>query len=172
MFSDLEMLNNRLGNCVRLGQRSESKWTAPKAHWVKINCDAAFKDEGLQADNVGIRMIIKDDSGKFLAEFVDSYVASSSIVAEAMAVKEGILLAKEMGYQNIILETDSKSDIVKLKDSFAGFRCSWVNKKANKVAGWLARLIKKGMSCVGRVLVPPSSLVHILDKDGLPVPPL
>ncbi|XVF87940.1 hypothetical protein PTKIN_Ptkin19aG0009000 [Pterospermum kingtungense] len=63
-------------------------------------------------------------------------------------------------------------DIVKMRAGFDGFRCSWVSRKANVVVDWLSQLVKKGMCSIGRVLIPPSSLVHILDKDGLPAPPL
>ena len=47
-----------------------------------------------------------------------------------------------------------------------------INRNANEAADWVASQAIKGMCDNGWLRLPPSSLVHILNKDGLPVPPL
>ena len=45
-----------------------------------------------------------------------------------------------------------------------------VRRNTNCVADWIAKETMKRMSGFGWIRQPPSSLVYILDKDGLPAP--
>ena len=56
-------------------------------------------------------------------------------------------------------------------DSFEGFECAWISRKANQAADWVAKQVKKGVCLSNWVGLSPSSLVHILSRDGLPAPP-
>ena len=47
-----------------------------------------------------------------------------------------------------------------------------IKRSANVAADWAAKFALKEMCNLGWIHLPPSSLVHILDKDGLPAPPL
>ncbi|CAN6551855.1 unnamed protein product [Malus baccata var. baccata] len=113
------------------------------------------------------------------------------VFAEVMALLKGCELAAELGFRWIVAESDSlevvsslQGDIsngnwevipilkstLRLGNSFQGCRWSWVPKLANQLADCLAsrtNLEMCGKTWVGRPL---SSLVHILNKDGLPCP--
>ena len=54
---------------------------------------------------------------------------------------------------------------------FEGFECKWIARSTNHAADWIAKQVRKGMSYSNWVNMPSSSLVHILNKDGLPAPP-
>ena len=45
-----------------------------------------------------------------------------------------------------------------------------VRRNANCIADWIAKEAMKGMSEFDWIKQPPSSLMYILDKDGLPAP--
>lgn len=56
----------------------------------------------------GIGVIIRNDSRGFVAKITKTFeFVSSHIHIEALAAREGLLLAKHKGFQNFILETDS-----------------------------------------------------------------
>ncbi|KAM1708059.1 hypothetical protein ACFX15_001058 [Malus domestica] len=62
-------------------------------------------------------------------------------------------------------------NILRLGTSFQGCRWSWVPRSANQTADFLAS--RQNMEMCGNCWVrrSPSSLIHILNKDGLPCPP-
>ncbi|KAM2016447.1 hypothetical protein ACFX16_046859 [Malus domestica] len=70
--------------------------------------------------------------------------ASSVLMAEAIAVLEGCLLAKNLHVQEV----------------------SWIPRSANMAADFVARFISSEMCGFSWVDRPPSSLVGILNKDG------
>ena len=118
--------------------------------------------------------------------------APSVGVAEAWAILAGCDFASSLGFQKVIVEFDSKenisallgevssgcwkafpflSRILRLRDTFQSCRWSWVPRSANAAADLLASRRNTEMCCSTWLNHPPSSLVHILDKDGLPGPP-
>ena len=113
-------------------------------------------------------------------------------MAEAMALKDGVDLAVEKKFHNVILETDSKEmqnvltnkckviewkirpivlDIQKQIQLIPGRKVTFVRREANAAANWLAINTRKGMCQPGWLRRLPSVLVEILNKDGLPAPP-
>ncbi|KAM1366620.1 hypothetical protein ACFX2H_000165 [Malus domestica] len=82
--------------------------------------------------------------------------------AEAKAVLQGCLSAKQRNYPWIIVEFDSKQIC----------KWSWVPRSANEAANFVATYVGTKMSEECRIDRPPSSLVRILNKDGLRCPPL
>jgi hypothetical protein len=78
---------------------SETKWTRPASRQVKLNVDAYFYADQ-QAGSVGA--ILHDYQGHFIAassKFLP-HVASPTMV-EALAMKEGLLLANRMGCNSL-----------------------------------------------------------------------
>ena len=63
-------------------------------------------------------------------------------------------------------------DIQTIARRFEEFECKWIARKANQAANWIAKQVRKRMSYSNWVNLPPSSLVHILSRDGLLAPPL
>ncbi|CAN6675727.1 unnamed protein product [Malus baccata var. baccata] len=76
----------------------------------------------------------------------------------ALAIWYGCELAKSMGLHRII-------------DIFQSCRWSWVPRSANLAADRLASRSNTEMCVSTWISRPPSSLVHILNKDDLPCPP-
>ncbi|CAN6700292.1 unnamed protein product [Malus baccata var. baccata] len=99
-------------------------------------------------------------------------------VAEAVAVQYGCELGHELGQTHVVLESDSQQSIsclrgsfLMLGEAFQDCRWSWIPRLANLAADHLASRSCVEMCDVSWVARPPSSLVHVLNKDGLPCPP-
>ncbi|CAN6543868.1 unnamed protein product [Malus baccata var. baccata] len=161
----------------------------PPSSFYKINVDASWS---LTTHSGFAEVVIWDANGLFMA--VGRYAFSSPSVdaAEATALLRGCELGSSLGFQSVILESDSHESIdwlsgavdvgsweafpvltrVKLVcEAFQFCRWSWVPRIANGAADFLA---SRGFPEMGsRVWVdrPPSSLVFVLNKDGLPCPP-
>lgn len=65
----------------------------------------------------------------------------------------------------------SLGSIQELKSKFASVRWEWVPREANAVADAAAAIATRGMGTEVWADRPPSSLVHVLSRDGLPCPP-
>ncbi|XVF81085.1 hypothetical protein PTKIN_Ptkin15bG0128100 [Pterospermum kingtungense] len=167
--------------------------------WVKINCDGAFDnnvcgDFGVAENGVtraGIGVLGRDDLRCVVAGKTCQVRVNSILEAEAIAVKEGVLLTIEKDYRQIILESDSIAmvkaltgkgacdwhigpyiqEVLVTKGIFEGFKVEWISRKANCVVDWVAKEAKKGMCITNWVNQPLSSFVNILSKYGLPAPP-
>ncbi|GMJ04276.1 hypothetical protein like AT3G09510 [Hibiscus trionum] len=106
---DISLVSNRSGfnhssACVR--------WTAPVSPCVKVNVDAGF-NKITKLATVGVA--IRNTEGYFLgASSTIAYRVSSSFAAEAQAVVQGLHLALDLGFDQIVVEGDSRSIISKL----------------------------------------------------------
>lgn len=113
-------------------------------------------------------------------------------MAEALGMLRGCQLAVHLGLCKVIFESDSQDTISSLshlldsgsweafptltlvkrfEKSFQVYHWSWVPKSANLAADFLASHHNTEMCNQIWVSCPPSSLVHVLDKDGLPCSP-
>lgn len=104
----------------------------------------------------------------------------------------GCDFAKSLDLQQIVVQSDSKENIscllndissgswevfstltriLRLRDVFQTCRWSWVPRSTNMAANRLAS--RSNMKICGSSWVnqPPSSLMHVLNKDDLPCPP-
>ena len=90
-------------------------WTQPSAGFVKLNMDAAYDSDSLQA-TVGV--VLRDSSGKFLAagDCVDA------LMAEATALRFGLNLAQLFGCSRLIINSDNSDVIAAMQDggTFSG----------------------------------------------------
>ncbi|CAN6690416.1 unnamed protein product [Malus baccata var. baccata] len=165
------------------------RWSPPSAPYIKVNVDASW----CQVDGIArLAAILRDHNGLFVAAHKWSLGAPSVVFAEALAMLKGCELAAELGCRWIVAESDSlevvsslQGDIargswevfpildslLRLRNSFQGCRWSWVPRLANRLANFLASRSNVEMSGITWVRRPPSSMVHILNKDGLPCPP-
>ena len=111
--------------------------------------------------------------------------------AEALALLYGCELGASLGLRSVVFESDSLETISSLSNSlyhgsweafptlskikrfgeaFQHCRWSWVPRSANEAAHVLASVgITEMCDCVW-VVRPPSSLVFVLNNDGLPCP--
>ncbi|CAL9003044.1 unnamed protein product, partial [Prunus brigantina] len=136
-----------------------SNWLPPPVGYIKANCDGSW-----------------DHASK----------------AEGQALLDGLWLAKDNGFPKVIMETDSKvcfsaannslscvkwplfpifHSINELRNSFDSLQWSWVPREANQAADWVASQVKRGLCAEAWVNRPPTALVFILSRDGLPCPP-
>lgn len=86
-------------------QTCDSMWTPPIAPAYKVNVYGAVYSSQRA---VGVRVIIQDHKGKFIAGLCKKIQAPlGAIEVEAKAFELGLLLGKEVGILNFVLEGDS-----------------------------------------------------------------
>jgi ribonuclease HI len=136
-----------------------TKWQKPERGWFKVNTDAAF-NSGSCTGSAGV--IVRNHQGLVqaaAARWFDDI--ADALNAEAVAAKEGLELAMEIGCDRVVLEVDSKLlqsylqtgtgertaigglcfDITELGRSFREFKIVWVSREANSVADHCAQLV-------------------------------
>ena len=163
-------------------------WSPPEISWYKVNVDASW----CSMMRIGhVATVIRDSNGRFIAARKQSVTASGVHEVEAKALLEGCKLANSLELEKVIIESDSKEVVsslsnsiyqgrwkmvpvlwkaMKMKGSFQQCLWSWVPQSANRAADRLASVKNSEMSNYTWVERPPSSIVHILNKDGLPCP--
>jgi ribonuclease HI len=102
----------------------EVKWTSLAPRQVKLDVDASFH-ENEAAGAVGA--IIQDYQGQFVAASMKYIPHGSSVsMAEAIAMREGLILANRRGFSSIITESDSIDTI----DACKGGETWWTGSAA------------------------------------------
>lgn len=82
-------------------------WTPPPNNKVKVNVDAAVKEDRKSA---GLGVVIRNHRGQVLAAAVKSMnFQGNAAIAEAHAVKWGMEVAKDLSLSNVIIDTDCKN---------------------------------------------------------------
>lgn len=80
---------------------------------------------------------------------------------EALAVQEGLFVADRKQFKSIL----------GLVQKFDSIRFVHIKREANRAADWVASQFKRSMLCLSNwVDTPPSSLLHMLTRGGLPAP--
>jgi hypothetical protein len=93
-------------------------WRPPDDGWVKINTDAGIAFDALKAGAGGIA---RNTSG-FIGAWSKPYPGvTDPMIAEALALRDGVIFAKLRGFTRVVMETDCK-EVVDLWDSRAGSR--------------------------------------------------
>ncbi|KAL8555356.1 hypothetical protein ACS0TY_003244 [Phlomoides rotata] len=134
-------------------------WFPPVPGVIKINTDASVAT-GLQT---GLGGVARDDQGLALWCFAEKMSGKLDVEsAEALAMLSAVKRAKELHFQNIVLETDSQvlfkalkfpsqnlsffglivRDILSLRSFFEGFSFNWIRRVGNSVAHSLAYLAR------------------------------
>jgi hypothetical protein len=89
---------------LHVPDKASPRWMAPSQGWFKINSDAAFyenKHSGATAS------VIRDHRGSFHAAQARWYERGFDVcLMEALACRDGLLLAKQQGIHQVWLETD------------------------------------------------------------------
>ncbi|KAM1797821.1 hypothetical protein EV1_031634 [Malus domestica] len=125
---------------------------------IKVNVDASWK---LKSNEGYLGIVIRDSQGRCKSMERKKVHASNALMAEAKAVLQGCLSARQRNYPCIIVEFDSRQIC----------KWSWVPRSANEASNFIATYVGTEMSEECRMDRPPSSLVRILNKDGSPCPP-
>jgi hypothetical protein len=93
-------------------------WKPPDDGWVKINTDAGIS---FDARKGGAGGVVRDAAG-FIGAWSKPYPGiSDPLIAEAMALRDGVIFAKLRGFSRVVMEVDCL-EIVDLWDSRAGSR--------------------------------------------------
>lgn len=127
-------------------------WTAPPVGWVKINFDAAVEKTG---ELGGIAAVAKDHTGLILVwSRKKLHARFDTGTAELLATRLAVSLAREMGFQHIILQGDALTVIKHLQSgretrsnnglvyatvtqmlsTFVGTRIEHIRREANMLA--------------------------------------
>ena len=86
--------------------KEESRWQAPEQGTLKINVDAAFLE---QAGCGSTGLVVRDSEGNLIrAQALWYRFASSAQTMELYAIRDGIQLARDMGYSQICIESDAQ----------------------------------------------------------------
>ena len=82
------------------------KWKTPPLGVFKINIDIATVDD---ASAMGLGVVIRDSRGHFVAARTRKVLGEADAMrVEAMAIREGLSLAKDLEIRAVILEGDAK----------------------------------------------------------------
>ncbi|XP_012846841.1 PREDICTED: uncharacterized protein LOC105966808 isoform X3 [Erythranthe guttata] len=86
-----------------LGRGIWVKWIPPEARYIKGNVDGSL--HGTACSGGGL---FRTHDGHFIHGFSHIYGPGSHIWAEASAILDGLQMSTEMGFDNIIIESDAK----------------------------------------------------------------
>ena len=159
----------------------EVGWVKPPMGWVKLNTDGSAIGSTGCAGGGGV---IRNHEGQWLRGFARPLGSSNSCTAELWALRDGLLLAIEMGLNNIIIEMDALSIVLLMKNNTANLlmeplltdcrnllskipnkQIAHIYREANQCADALAKI---GASSVGSFvdfLYPPSVVESIIASD-------
>lgn len=162
-----------------------NRWKPPPTGWTKCNTDGAFNpDRGEGATGV----VLRDASGQFVGAKAVWYPHGfDALTLEALACRDGVLLARDKGVTNLIVETDCQ-ELVKLwqmstdqrsviapiiretrliSSCFENFDVTFVSRSCNRVAHQLAKEVS-GDIRLGMWHLAPSCVAHLLISDCNP----
>ncbi|XP_057418918.1 uncharacterized protein LOC130713139 [Lotus japonicus] len=93
-----------------------ARWRPPSAGFLKLNSDGSYKEDAQVMGGVGL---IRDSLGKWICGFISTYreATNSPFLAEALAMRDGLILAWERGVRNIICNSDCQELMQIARDS-------------------------------------------------------
>ena len=82
------------------------RWEKPTSGWLKLNTDGSFDD---LLGNIGGGGLIRNEQGDWVAGYTKKVGKANSFVAEAWALRDGLMLCNQMNLSNVIVELDAKA---------------------------------------------------------------
>ena len=82
------------------------RWEKPTLGWMKLNTD------GFIDDLLGIARgggLIRDEQGNWVAGYTRRVGKANSFIAEAWALKDGLVLCSQLNLSSVIVESDAKA---------------------------------------------------------------
>jgi hypothetical protein len=148
-----------------------------------VNTDASF--QASSSSGAGGAVIRGDDGLLLAARSLQYSCLGSVLTAEALAARDGLLLAAELAVEKIVLEVDNlplfnflRSDeeersevaglcqeIRELSRLFRGFNLSFLNREGNKAAHLCASLTSSGNPVTSWLNIFPAFLVQVAETD-------
>ena len=81
------------------------RWNRPPVGWFKLNADGASFGNPGKASGGGL---IRDHHGSWVKGYMRHIGFTSSIAAEFWALKDGLMLASQLGITQLLVELDAK----------------------------------------------------------------
>jgi ribonuclease HI len=166
--------------------RSRGVWKRPDLDWRKVNSHGSF-DASTFSGTSGA--VLRDDVGNLLMAAAKNYAhIPDALTAEALAARDGILLALSGGFDKVILELDNLTlvnflrsvaserskiaglwhEISELSKSFSSFKISFVKREGNEAAQHCAKLLPLSIpECVWTEAFPASLLEKAISDCNL-----
>lgn len=82
------------------------RWEKPASGWLKLNTDWSFDD---LLGNDGGGGLIKYEQGNWVAGFTRKVGKANSFIAEAWALRDGLVLCNQLNLSSAIVELDAKA---------------------------------------------------------------
>ncbi|XP_050273143.1 uncharacterized protein LOC126716155 [Quercus robur] len=156
-------------------------WEKPPMGWAKLNSDrSAFGNTG----RAGGGSVIRDHDGHWLKGYARPLGCTNSCMAELWALRDGLLIAKEMGINNLIIELDALSVVLLMNNNTANLlmkplltdcknlvreisnkQIVHIYREANQCADALAKLGASSLDSFVIFLYPPPMVENILAFD-------
>ncbi|XP_019198266.1 PREDICTED: uncharacterized protein LOC109192125 [Ipomoea nil] len=156
-------------------------WNAPPANHVKCNVDAA-----IFMDGVGYGAVLRGCDGRFVAARAGRIECDKDpLMAEAIAVKEALTWLKDLGQNNLIIESDCLNFCTAFNSRLVDFsyvgtvakQCHLIardignvsvrhiKRSANRVAHVLARATGSSAVSGSWSLTPPACISNVLNQE-------
>ncbi|XP_021811171.1 uncharacterized protein LOC110754423 [Prunus avium] len=180
-----ESVMNMNDNAVEVGA-AEARWSAPPHAYRKVNVDASWEGGSKLA---GLGVVVRDSNAVCLGGSCKTRLVASAIEVEAHTVLSEVYLAAQMGISHVVFESDSKELVQSVKghiqrsrwtifpiltaipracSGFSSYSWNWVHRGANKAADAAPSRARRSMCDEVWESSLPSSLVFVLQADGLP----
>ncbi|XP_057418855.1 uncharacterized protein LOC130713070 [Lotus japonicus] len=178
--------SNKKDNHSSMGRRIQNcnAWKAPTRGMIKLNTDATWVSTSLSCS---LATIARNHSGRVLTGTVSHLLCPTPLAAEASAVREALILASNLGWGDIWIESDClqlieacnkkrqvgeiqilTDDITKLSNNFLHCKFSWIPRRVNCVAHSIANLHNRHLLPPNWLFTPPQQIAAQLRKDSLP----
>ncbi|XP_057432718.1 uncharacterized protein LOC130725516 [Lotus japonicus] len=177
--------DNRTGVSLDEGNRGRTrevtKWKPPEPEFTKCNVDASW-DKQTHLGSSGI--ILRDSEGKFLTGVACKQRSPSPLTSEALALRDGMILAGNLGITMMVFESDCLTlidackkkkfvgeicnivlDILSLGRNFDHCEFSWTPREGNKIAHLVASKAAGNSLPVGWCTTLPRYLALAIQAD-------
>ena len=157
-------------------------WQKPPARWVKLNTDGSALGNPGRAGGGGV---IRNHLGHWIKGFSRALGTTNSFIAELWALRDGLIMSKELGISNLIVELDALSvihmlssdkpclimepllsDCRSLFNAIPNKRIPHVYREANQCADALARLGSNVIPSFVVFVEPPPVVANLLSLDA------
>ena len=89
-------------------------WSKPHEGWTKLNTDGSMMENPAMVGGGGV---IRGQEGEWIASFARPLGRTNNCMAEFWALRDGLLLAKELSINNLIVELDALSVVLLMKNN-------------------------------------------------------
>ncbi|KAH7569010.1 hypothetical protein JRO89_XS06G0088600 [Xanthoceras sorbifolium] len=159
-------------------------WEKPEIGWTKLNFDGSCKG---RAGKGSIGGIFRNHKAEFLLGYAESIGRTTSTIAELAALRRGLELVLENGWNDVWLEGDAKtlvdiivekrrvrcaevqrhvSDIISIIPEFDNCMISHIFREGNRAAHKLAQLGHQSQKPQIWRRIPPHQLLQIMHEDA------